>query len=209
VPPDGALVFDSFSRANSTYVFGGHGGLGSTEGGKAGTQAWQTDRAPASFQPFGILNSIAVLLGNDAALAWVPTGSSTGNIDVRVDRSRGRWGRGIHTGLSFRVVDAENFFFAYTSDADGTSGGQILRVGYYQNGNRVDLQTGAPMPPNWTTLRVITTNNGGLNIYADATLVYSTTSLLMTAASGAGLYNNTSGLGLVNRWDNFTVFNAP
>jgi hypothetical protein len=43
------------------------------------------------------------------------------------------------------------------------------------------------MPPNWTTLRVITTNNGGLNIYADATLVYSTTSLLMSAASGAGL----------------------
>jgi hypothetical protein len=209
VPPNGALVFDSFSRANSTYIFGGHGGLGSTEGGTAGTQAWQTDRAPASSQPFGILNSIAVLLGNDAALAWVPTGSSTGNIDVRVDRSRGRWGRGIHTGLSFRVLDAENFFFAYTSDADGTSGGQILRVGYYQNGNRVDLQTGAPMPPNWTTLRVITTNNGGLNIYADATLVYSTTSLLMRAASGAGLYNNTSGLGLVNRWDNFTVFNAP
>jgi len=209
VPPAGALVFDSFSRANSTYIFGGHGGLGSTEGGTAGTQAWQTDRAPASSQPFGILNSIAVLLGNDAALAWVPTGSSTGNIDVRVDRSRGRWGRGIHTGLSFRVVDAENFFFAYTSDADGTAGGQILRVGYYQNGNRIDLQTGAPMPPNWTTLRVITTNNGGLNIYADATLVYSTTSLLMTAANGAGLYNNTSGLGLVNRWDNFTVFNAP
>lgn len=207
--PDGALVFDSFSRANSTYIFGGRGGLGSTEGGAEGSQLWQTNQPAASPQPFGVLNSIAVLLGNDPALAWVPTGSSTGNVDVRVDRRRGRWGRGIHTGLSFRVVDAENFFFAYTTDDGGTSGGQILKVGYYQNGNRVDLQTGAAMPSNWTTLSVVTINTGDLRVYADGTLVYSTTSLPMAKATGAGLYNNSSGLGLVNRWDNFTVFAAP
>src|SRR6185295_11646898 len=41
-PPAGALVFDSFSRANSTYTFGGHGGLGSTESGSAGIKLWQT-----------------------------------------------------------------------------------------------------------------------------------------------------------------------
>jgi hypothetical protein len=35
-PPVAALVFDSFSRPNSTYVFAGHGGLGTTEGGSAG-----------------------------------------------------------------------------------------------------------------------------------------------------------------------------
>ena len=207
--PSGALVFDSFSRANSTYVFGSRGGLGSTEGGSAGTQVWQTNQAAASPQPFGILNSIAVLLGNDTAVAWVQTGSATGNVDVRVDRRRGRWGRGIHTGLSFRVVDANNFFFAYTTDAGDTPNGQIVKIGYYLGGQRVDLATSAALPANWTTLRVVTTNAGVLQVYADDTLVYSTSSSLMATATGAGLYNNSSGLGLVNRWDNFTVFNAP
>ena len=35
-------------------------------------------------QPFGILNSMAVLLSGDAALAWVDSGSATGNVDVRI-----------------------------------------------------------------------------------------------------------------------------
>jgi len=207
--PSEALVFDSFSRANSTYLFGSGGGLGSTEGGSAGTQVWQTNQSPTSPQPFGILNSIAVLLANDAALAWVQTGSATGKIDVRVDRRRGRWGRGIHTGLSFRVVDANNFFFAYTNDAGGTPNTQTLKVGYYLDGQRVDLATSAALPDSWTTLRVVTTDAGDVKVYAGNSLVYSTNSLLMATATGAGLYNNSSGLGLVNRWDNFTVFNAP
>ncbi len=207
--PSGALVFDSFSRANSTYVFGGRGGLGSTEGGSAGTQAWQTNQAAANPQPFGILNAIAVLLANDTSVAWVPTGSANGNLEVRVDRRRGRWGRGIHTGLSFRVVDANNFFFAYTTEAGGTPNGQIVKVGYYLDGQRVDLATSAALPANWTTLRVVTTNAGVLQVYLDDTLVYSGSSSLMATATGAGLYNNSSGLGLVNRWDNFTVFSAP
>ncbi len=93
-PPAGALVFDSFARPNATYTFGGHGGLGSTEGGSAGVQMWQANNAPKTAQPFGILNARAVLLGNSMALAWVPTGSATGNVDVRVDRRIGRWGSG-------------------------------------------------------------------------------------------------------------------
>ena len=207
--PNGALVFDSFARANSTYLFGSHGGLGSTEGGSAGTKVWQTNQAAGSAQPFGILNSIAVLLANDAAIAWVQTGSATGGVDVRVDRRRGRWGRGLDTGLGFRVVDANNFFFAYTSTTGGPSGNQLLKVGYFVNGQRTDLTAGATMPSTWTTLRVLTTDAGEVKVYADSTLVYSATNSLMAAAGGAGLYNNSGGLGLVNRWDNFTVFNAP
>lgn len=207
--PSGALVFDSFSRANSTYLFGSRGGLGSTEGGSAGTQVWQTNQSSASPQPFGILNSIAVLLANDAALAWVQTGSATGKVDVRVDSRRGRWGRGIHTGLSFRVVDSNNFFFAYTSDAGGAPNSQVIKVGYYRNGQRVDLATSAALPGTWTSLRVVSTDAGELKVYVDDTLLYSTSTALMATATGAGLYNNSPGLGLVNRWDNFTVFNAP
>jgi hypothetical protein len=207
--PSGALVFDSFSRPNSTYLFGSHGGLGAAEGGSAGTPVWQTNRPPASPQPFGILNSIAVLLASDTSVAWVPTGSATARVDVRVNRRRGRWGHGIYTGLSFRVVDANNFFFAYTTDDGGSPGSQIVKIGYYLDGQRVDLATSASLPLNWTTLRVITTDAGDLKIYADDTLVYSANSPIMATATGAGLYNNSSGLGLVNRWDNFTVFNAP
>jgi hypothetical protein len=207
--PSGALVFDSFSRANSTYLFGSGGGLGSTEGGSAGTQVWQTNQSPTSPQPFGILNTIAVLLANDTALAWVQTGSATGKLDVRVNRRPGRRGRGIQTGLSFRVVDANNFFFAYTNAAGGTASPQTLKVGYYLAGQRVDLETSAALPDTWTTLRVVTTDAGDVKVYADNALLYSTNSALMATATGAGLFNNASGLGLVNRWDNFSVFNAP
>lgn len=208
-PPGGALVFDSFSRANSTYTFGGHGGLGSTESGSAGIQIWQTNQAPANPQPFGILNARAVLLANSTAVAWVPTGSATGNVDVRVNRYTGRWGSGIHTGLSFRAVDANNFFFAYTADTGGTPNSKIVRVGYYLNGQRVDLTTGVAMPSSWTTLRVVTTNSGDLQVYVDSTLVYSTNSPLLASATSAGLYSDSAGMGLVNRWDNFTVFATP
>ena len=207
--PAGALVFDSFSRANSTYLFGSHGGLGTTEGGAAGTRVWQTNQTAGGPQPFGILNSMAVLLGSDAALAWVDSGSATGNVDVRIDRRPGRWRRGQHTGLSFRVADAGNFFFAYTTDSGGSPNSQILKVGYKQDGQRVDLANGIAMPGNWTTLRVVTNAAGALHVYVDDNLFYSTNTPLLATATGAGLYNNAPGLGLVNRWDNFTVFNAP
>jgi hypothetical protein len=207
--PRGALIFDSFSRVNSTYTFGGHGGLGSTEGGSAGVQVWQTNVAPLTPQPFGILNTRAVLLANTTAVAWIPTGSPIGNVDVRVNRYTGRWGSGVHTGLSFRVLDANNFFFAYTADNQESAGSRSVHVGYYLNGQRVDLTTNAPMPSNWTTLRVTTTNSGDLKVYLDSTLVYSTNNPWLASATGAGLYSNSAGMGLVNRWDNFTVFEAP
>ncbi|HEV7682328.1 MAG TPA: carboxypeptidase-like regulatory domain-containing protein [Pyrinomonadaceae bacterium] len=207
-PPDEALVFDSFTRANSTYTFGGHGGLGATEAGSAGTQVWQSNQPAASLQAFGILNSRAVLLGNATAVTWVSTGSATGNLDVRVNRYKGRWGSGVHTGLSFRVVDANNFFFAYTDDVAGDPTKKTLRIGYYSAGQRVELASGEALPANWTTLRVVTTNSGDINVYVDAMPIYSTNNPLLAAATGAGLFSDSAGKGLVNRWDNFTVYVA-
>jgi hypothetical protein len=207
-PPVEALVFDSFSRANSTYTFGGHGGLGATESGSAGTQAWQSNQPATGLQAFGILNARAVLLGNATAVAWVGTGSATGNLDVRVNRYKGRWGSGIHTGLSFRVVDADNFFFAYTDDVVGDPTKKTVRIGYYLAGQRVNLANGEALPADWTTLRVVTTNSGDIAVYVDATLIYSTNKPLLAAATGAGLFSDSAGKGLVNRWDNFTVFAA-
>ncbi|MGH9874774.1 MAG: carboxypeptidase regulatory-like domain-containing protein, partial [Pyrinomonadaceae bacterium] len=208
-PPGGALIFDSFSRANSTYTFGGLGGLSSTESGSAGAQVWQTNQVPANPQPFGILNARAVLLANSTAVAWVPTGSATGDVDVRVSRYTGRWGGGIHTGLSFRVLDANNFFFAYTADSGSNPNSKLVHVGYYLNGQRVDLTNGVAMPASWTTLLVATKSSGALSVYIDSGLVYSTNIQLLATASGAGLYSDSPGMGLVNRWDNFAVFPAP
>jgi len=50
---------------------------------------------------------------------------------------------------------------------------------------------------------------GEIHVFADGTLIYSTSNAINPAAGGVGLYNNSAGLGLVNRWDNFTVYEVP
>jgi hypothetical protein len=207
--PGAARIFDSFSRANSTYLFYSQGGLGATEGGTQGQQTWQTAHSPSGPQPFGILNGRAVLLANEPAVAWVSNAAREGNLDVRVDRRNGLWGSGLDTGLSFRVVNAGSFFFAYTTEGSDPSAPRKLIVGYYQDGERTDLVTNVEMPAYWTTLGVVAKSDGSIKVYAGTTLVYSTNSKLLLAGEGAGLYNNSSGSGLVNRWDNFTVYDAP
>ncbi|MCA1591332.1 MAG: carboxypeptidase regulatory-like domain-containing protein [Acidobacteria bacterium] len=204
--PGAALVFDSFSRKNSTYLLEGNGGLGSTEGGSLGAQQWRTSVPSLSRQPFGILNERAVLLANDRALAWVSIESPATNFDILADRHPGRWGGGLDTGLSFRVEDADNYFFAYTGESNQDAGVRALAVGYYKGGRRTDLAAGVLMPRGWTTLQVVTNATGAINVFADGTLVYSTTNTLLASATGAGLYNDRPGLGLSNRWDNFTVY---
>ena len=203
--PAGALVFDSFSRPNSTYMFGGKGGLGSTEGGTAGQQLWQMKPGADQLLPFGILNGHVVLLGDDTSMCWVNTGTTSGDLDIRVTRWKGRWGSGIDTGLSFRVVDQANYFFAYTSDSIASPGTQFLNVGSFINGVRSMIATGLPIPSTWSTLLVATRGNGNLRVFIDTTQVYSTNITTFASANKAGLFNNSGGLGLVNRWDNFMV----
>ena len=209
--PQNARIFDSFSRSNSTFILGGKGGLSETEGGAAGVKFWLTNIDAGQSQPFGILSGHAVLLRNETALAWVSTGASTGNLDIRVSRTLGKGGSGANTGLSFRVADKNNFFFAYTSDgADQSVKTQKLTLGYYQLGVRTILASDIALPSNnWKILRVVTSQSGEISIYADNDQVYSTTSLMLANATGAGLFNNAAGLSLTNRWDDFTVYDAP
>ena len=207
--PAGAIIFDSFSRNNSTYILGGKGGLGATESGSAGPEIWQTGVDSSLTQPFGILSGRAVLLANQTSVAWVTTDSA--DLDIRVDRRLGGFGSGLNTGLSFRVVDKNNFFFAYTSDLQGVPGAlNKLTVGYYQAGVRTDLVTDIPLSSDtWKELRVVTRQSGAIEIHSHDVLLYSTSNTLFATARGAGLYNNGPGLGLTNRWDNFRVFPAP
>jgi hypothetical protein len=204
--PSGALIFDSFSRRNSTYVLSGLGGLGSSEGGSLGPKAWLTNVETGSRQPFGILNGRAVLLANVTALSWVNASSDGANFDIRIDRGPRGSGTGQNTGVSFRVADLNNYFFAYSSDGASASQPQTLTVGYYVAGSRIVLASGVSLPGNWTTMRVVTTISGVIRVYCDQGLVYSTTSSFLASSQGMGLYSNGPGLGLTNRWDNFRVF---
>ncbi len=212
-PPESSLVFDSFTRKSSTYAFDGVGGLNFVEGGSNPIQPWWFGGPnEALYGPtrFGILNGRAVVLSNGPGIAWVPTGSSNGDVEIRVDRRNGPFGSGIDTGLCFRVVDGRNFFFAYTTgNEDPPRSERKLTLGYWVNGIQTKLVTGLSMPEEWTTLRVIAQSDGTISVLADGNLVCLTTSTVLTAGRGAGLYNAQPGMGLVNRWDNFTVLVAP
>lgn len=204
--PEGALMFDSFSRRNATYILGGLGGLGFTEGGVLAPVRWQTVESESRPQPFGILNGQAVLLTNANALAWVTPDSTGNDFDIRVDRRRGAFGTGQNTGVSFRVVDADNYFFAYSSDSATTPELRTLTVGYRIGGVRTILAEALSLPALWTTLQVVTSGTGVIQVYADSELIYSTSNILLSNAKGMGLYNAGPGLALTNRWDNFRVF---
>ncbi|HYE16217.1 MAG TPA: carboxypeptidase regulatory-like domain-containing protein, partial [Pyrinomonadaceae bacterium] len=188
--PAGAIVFDSFQRSNSTLALGGTGGLGSTESGTAGPLAWKFDTNETPL-PFGILNGRAVLLADRSSVAWVEPGAQPVGLDVSAARTRGTYGSGQNTGLSFRVADADNYFFAFTeNDGDDLTGPKLLTVGYYLGGERTELTSEVEIPGNWRTLRVLTYNDGRIHVLADGLLIYSTTSGLLSSASGAGLYND-------------------
>ena len=207
--PSGALVFDSFSKRNSTYALGGKGGLSATEGGTLGPQNWLSGVISGLPQPFGILNGRAVILSNGAAVTWVTIPSPHSGLDIRVDRHAGFWGSGQNTAISFRVADARNYFFAYSSEGADTAQPKKLTVGYYSDGLRTDLATEVVMPADWTTMRVVTTTTGVVSVYANGTLLYTTNHSFLSSSTGAGLYNNGPGLGLTNRWDNFAIFETP
>lgn len=219
VPPQ-AIIFDSFSRRTSTYAFAGHGGLGFTEGGSAGIKEWKTAVVTGDWninkEAFGIVNGRAVALSDFAAgcLAWVETGSTTGFVQTNVSRHPGLYKTGTDTGIAFRVANSRDFFFAYTTayatpDAYFTSKDRVLIVGYWLDGRINYLKSGVQMPSDWVKLRIASNSNGNIDIYADNTLVCSLNSNILSTATGVGLYNAVNSFALLNRWDDFTVYDRP
>src|SRR2546429_3384221 len=197
--PEDARVFDSFSRQNSTYILGGAGGLGSTEGGALGPVAWQSSQTTQGRKPFGILNGRAVPLSDNFSVAWVQPATGSALL-VQSDRQNATYGSGVDTSVAFRVQDADNFWFVYTHDS-----GAKLSLGYYQAGIRTDVAS-YNMPTAWTTLKVFTRpTDGGINIVANSFDIASLTNPTMKSNQGCGIFNNGAGLGLSNRWDNFTI----
>lgn len=112
--PVGALIFDSFGRANQTYAFQEEPTLGDTEGGSLGALTWQQGTAINSQSPqdpsaWGILGASAVMLGrNPYPVAWVEAG--TADHWVHIKRDLGSWSTRT-SGLAFRVQDNDNFLY--------------------------------------------------------------------------------------------------
>jgi hypothetical protein len=215
--PASAIIFDSFSRRTSTYAFNSRGGLGSTEGGSAGIKEWKTGGTGGdattvnAHEFFGIINGRAVVLSDTGygCLAWVETGSTTGYLFTGVSKDPGSYKSGIDTGISFRVADASNYFFAFTYGDPLNAAPRKLIVGYWLNSQRTYLALNLPMPAQWSRLQVVSTATGKIEVYADTTLVYSTTSPVLANATGVGLFNYSGEYALANRWDGFTVYDRP
>jgi hypothetical protein len=203
--PTGARLFDSFNRRNKTFAFNEEGGLDDMEGGSEGMRTWHYNNGSGNKTPFGIYKGKAVNLENyTKMMAFVSTNST--NNDIRVDRrANSSWQNGVSTSILFRVsADGGSYCYAYT--VGNATNNQLLTVSCTSTG---DLATGIACPASWTTLRVITKSNGTLQVYADATSLYSTTNGSLSGNNGLGIIGVNLGTGLRYRWDNFTVYEAP
>jgi hypothetical protein len=198
--PGGALIFDSFSRANATYAYTPTPALGSTEAGSLGPLAWALSNVGGlgASGDFGILNGRAAYLGASPGMAVVDAGTAT--VDVRVDSRPGTFGNG-RTGLVFRYVDSNNFWALM---AEGSTPGTQTITLYRCDSGTLNTITSGAAPASWTTLRV-TASGTTITAFCDATQVLTTSSATHQTATKVGmfLYQGT-GPGL-SRWDNFTV----
>lgn len=131
--PVDAVVFDSFSRAESTWAFDQIPSLGTTEDGSAGPLTWNVGKFANygqidTLKNFGIIDGRAVFLGTLPGIAWVNAGISNGTVSV--DRRIGGWNTGWQwTGLTFRVVDSGNFWYVWLG------ANNQLQIGYASNGS--------------------------------------------------------------------------
>jgi hypothetical protein len=220
--PAGALICDTFSRANSLRLFDGTGGWGSTEGGTRGVLAWSVsnDAADASTKPLGILNGVGVVLSNSGALALVDAGQT--DVSVKVDRlaqpAAGESGK--HTSVAFRgSADETDWCYAIITDSsadqNSPSSTPALRLGCSIDNVETTLANGQALPnQTWTTLRVVSKSDGSIRVYVGTNNIFTEvgsgwTSALLAANTKVGAYVRTTSTGLGNRWDNFIVEPAP
>lgn len=210
--PSGALVFDSFSRANQTFAFDTTTPtLGTTETGSLGALTWSYNivggsdgRGDAAFK-WGILNGRACALGGPShQVAYVNVNQS--NMEVSVDRRVLATYHDGRTGLSFRYQDSLNYWYV---TSDGTNpAAQTIYWGYYSAGSRTNVGSGAaPANTTWTTLKVTASAANQITIYCDATQIAQFTNSQFSTETRAGLYMDDFGNGFsgLARFDNFTV----
>lgn len=216
-PPGGAKIFDSFSRADSDYIWTATPSLGSTEAGSLGAKAWSTKfingtnsegatngSSPPAWSDWGIFKGWAVNLdcfsnaGVYGTVAWVM--SDAADMTVSVDRHPATggydpWGL---TGIALRVA------------ADGSTGIAILHdtssniyVATWAAGTETIIATLAQPSSTWTNLKA-TVSGTTVTVYCDGTSIGTATTSVGSTNTGAGLWRHAAGNGFF-RYDNFTV----
>lgn len=220
--PAGALICDTFSRANSLRIFNGLGGWGQTEGGTRGALTWSinNDAADASTKPLGILNGVGVVLSNSAALALVDAAQT--DVSVQVDRlaqpTAGESGK--HTAIAFRgSADETDWCYGIITDSsvdtNSSSSVPALRLGCSIDNVETTIVNNQALPnQTWKTFKIVVKSDGSIRAYVGTNGIFTEigsgwTSALLASNTKVGVYVRTTSTGLSNRWDNFIVEPAP
>jgi Concanavalin A-like lectin/glucanases superfamily len=185
--PRGAIVYDSFNRANST-LGSGLVGLGIADKGHNTSELARRWRGTFESQ-WGILGERAANLGQSGNPVWLETGTS--DMDVRATKLPGGYSRG-DIGIVYRYQDDNNYGWAFV-------GSNVVYLVEFVNGVSTLTRTGV-QPQYWSYLRVVA--NGNLvKVYCGVDEVISTTSPNLGSATKAGLKGVLAG----QRSDDFTV----
>jgi hypothetical protein len=203
-PPD-AVVFDSFSRRDSTWAFDNNPTLGMTESGLVGYLTWNVGKFANygqvdTLKNFGIVDGRAVFLGALPGIAWVNVpGMSDGTVSV--DRRIGAWNSGWQwTGLTFRTTDSGNFWYAWLG------ANNQVNVGYALNGSVAWATTVSWAGLDTCATLKVAAYGDNIKVYGCNTLLLDLTNSTHQTAIGWGLSHHGDASRKVTsivRYDNF------
>jgi hypothetical protein len=188
--PAGAIVYDSFDRANSTFAFDsvGLGWANKSFNNLRLSRIWRG----LFVNQWGILSEKALNLGQNPNPVWLETG--TPNMDIRAERLAG-YNTG-NIGLIYRYEDDSNYGQVYVG------GGNVYLIEYV-SGVISMVRTGV-QPSLWFILRIVA-NGNQIKVYCGSQEVISTTSSNLLTATKAGMKGSTE---QGERFDNFVVYAA-
>lgn len=183
--PASAVVFDSFSRKDSTYAFykDGDSVTGSTEAGSAGVKTW-------SVQSWPVRGGMLAYWHNYNTINTVDAGIS--DVDVRVSRINNLY---CNTGVVVKYTDTSNYVRVEAAP-------DSIRIASFVAGVQTNTDF-TSLSTNWTTLKV-TAVGTTCTVYRDGVSVGSAT-IAASAATRHGLFGNGS-TKQVSRFDDFTIF---
>jgi hypothetical protein len=189
--PSGAVVYDSFGRANRLQTFDNNATLGSTEGGSAGVLLWKTNFPTVANAGVGILYGKAVFTGlGNTSIAWVESGLK--NVDIRVTKPASSF---VGTGIFARYKDANDYWAITGNDT-------LISFEKMESGVQT-FPSGITVPSGWSELKVVCVNTT-MTIYTDGVSRGTKTIADLSAATNHGLYNGVD----VFRASDFTIFSA-
>lgn len=200
--PSGALVWDSFSRANSTWLnkdmllpSDSNPTLGSTEAGSLGVLAWESNSGVFPDSCGQILNGKAVV-NYQGAHSLLSTGVT--DVDIRVNRNGASF---CYTSIMLRYKDDDNYTAFWGNDSGITMRERVAGV---------NTDTAISVSAGWVTMRAVA-NGTALTVYTGTategtfTSVHTDTIANDPAATKHGLFNCQFNTKTVYSADNFLI----